>query len=208
MRRSPSALRRRHTVSVVDPPIASDDTRGRRGRPASARHRPTAEWAAHALAEVAGAGHRSGGARAAVIASLAEQECCRSAQEIFDQLRGEGRRVGIASVYRVLDLLVSLGLVQRLDLGGGIARYEPALPGGEHHHHLVCVDCGEVRPFEDPQLERALEGTADAVGLHRRGPRRGPAGPLPRLPGYFFTVNGTTSVCLCPSAAVMRQVTR
>ena len=119
-------------------------------------------WAAHALDRVADAGHRSGGARSAVIASLAAQECCRSAQEIFDQLRGEGRRVGIASVYRVLDLLVSLGLVQRLDLGGGISRYEPALPGGEHHHHLVCVDCGEVRPFEDPGLERALEGTASA----------------------------------------------
>ena len=37
--------------------------------------------------------------------------------------------MGIASVYRVLDLLVSLGLVQRLDLGGGVARYEPAMPG-------------------------------------------------------------------------------
>jgi len=118
-----------------------------------------ARWAEHALARVAGAGHRSGGARRAVIASLADQECCRSAQEIHDQLRADGRRVGIASVYRVLDLLVSLGLVQRLDLGGGMSRYEPALPGGEHHHHLVCVDCGEVRPFEDPGLERALEGT-------------------------------------------------
>ena len=130
--------------------------------PAPHDHQPRSaeEWSAHALAEVARAGHRSGGARRAVIASLADQECCRSAQEIFDQLRGEGRRVGIASVYRVLDLLVSLGLVQRLDLGGGIARYEPAMPGGEHHHHLVCVDCGEVRPFEDPQLERVLEGTA------------------------------------------------
>lgn len=122
--------------------------------------RSAEEWSAHALAEVARAGHRSGGARRAVIASLADQECCRSAQEIFDQLRGEGRRVGIASVYRILDLLVSLGLVQRLDLGGGIARYEPAMPGGEHHHHLVCVNCGDVRPFEDPRLERVLEGTA------------------------------------------------
>ena len=122
--------------------------------------RSAEEWSAHALAEVARAGYRSGGARRAVIASLAHQECCRSAQEIFDQLRGEERRVGIASVYRVLDLLVSLGLVQRLDLGGGVARYEPAMPGGEHHHHLVCVDCGDVRPFEDPQLERVLEGTA------------------------------------------------
>jgi Fur family ferric uptake transcriptional regulator len=119
-------------------------------------------WAAHAREKVAGAGHRAGGARSAVITSLAEQSCCRSAQEIFDQLREDGRRVGIASVYRVLDLLVSLGLVQRLDLGGGVARYEPAMPGGEHHHHLVCVDCGEVRPFEDDRLEAALEGTARA----------------------------------------------
>ena len=117
-------------------------------------------WTEHALERVARAGHRSGGARQAVIESIAGQECCRSAQEIFDQLRADERRVGIASVYRVLDLLVSLGLVQRLDLGGGIARYEPALPGGEHHHHLVCVECGEVRPFEDPRLEDALEGTA------------------------------------------------
>ena len=119
-------------------------------------------WAAHARGRVADAGHRTGGARSAVITSLAEQSCCRSAQEIFDQLRDDGRRVGIASVYRVLDLLVSLGLVQRLDLGGGVARYEPAMPGGEHHHHLVCVDCGEVRPFEDDRLEAALEGTARA----------------------------------------------
>ena len=118
------------------------------------------DWPGHALESVARAGHRSGGARRAVIESLAAQDCCRSAQEIFDQLRGDGRRVGIASVYRVLDLLVGLGLVQRLDLGGGVSRYEPALPGGEHHHHLVCVDCGEVSPFEDPGLEHALEGTA------------------------------------------------
>jgi len=57
---------------------------------------------------------------------------------------------------------VGMGLVQRLDLGGGTARYEPALPGGEHHHHLLCVGCGEVRPFEDPRLETALEATARA----------------------------------------------
>ncbi len=143
--------------------------------------RSAEEWSAHALAEVARAGHRSGGARRAVIASLADQECCRSAQEIFDQLRGDERRVGIASVYRALDLLVSLGLVQRLDLGGGIARYEPAMPGGEHHHHLVCVDCGDVRPFEDPQLERVLEGTATRSDYTRRGSRRGAQGALPGL---------------------------
>jgi Fur family transcriptional regulator, ferric uptake regulator len=116
-----------------------------------------ADWTAYTMARVAAAGHRSGGARRAVIESLADQDCCRSAQEIFDDLRSQGRRVGVASVYRVVDLLVNLGLVQRLDLGGGVARYEPALPSGKHHHHIVCVACGDVRPFEDPRLERALE---------------------------------------------------
>ncbi len=130
---------------------------------------PGARWAGHALDRVARAGHRSGGARRAVIESLAAQDCCRSAQEIFDQLRDEGRAVGIASVYRVLDLLVSLGLVQRLDLGGGVARYEPAMPGGEHHHHVVCVDCGDVRPFEDRALEAALEGAAARASLEVDG---------------------------------------
>ena len=130
---------------------------------------PAARWAGHALDRVARAGRRSGGARRAVIESLAAQDCCRSAQEIFDQLRDDGRAVGIASVYRVLDLLVSLGLVQRLDLGCGVARYEPALPGGEHHHHLVCVDCGDVRPFEDAGLERALDAAARGSDLEVDG---------------------------------------
>ena len=116
-----------------------------------------AEWTAHAMAQVAAAGHRSGGARRAVIESLADQDCCRSAQEILDDLRSQGRQVGLASVYRIVDLLVNLGLVVRLDLGGSVARYEPALPSGEHHHHIVCVECGDVRPFEDPRLEKALE---------------------------------------------------
>ncbi len=89
------------------------------------------------------------------------QDCVLSAQEIADELRGGGREVGVATVYRTLELLEELQLVQRLDVGGGSARYEPALPGGaHHHHHLVCDDCGRVTPFEDPSLERAIESLA------------------------------------------------
>jgi Fur family transcriptional regulator, ferric uptake regulator len=139
-----------HEITAATPPRHGHDPEA------------TARWAAHAAEAVRRAGYRSGLARQAVIDSLAAQECCRSAQEIFDQLREERRRVGIASVYRVLDLLVSLGLVQRLDLGGGVSRFEPALPGGDHHHHLVCVGCGEVHPFEDHGLEAALEASARA----------------------------------------------
>jgi Fur family ferric uptake transcriptional regulator len=111
-----------------------------------------------------GKGLRNGGARRAVIELLAEQSCCLTAQEIFDELRSSGRRVGIASVYRILDLLTAEGLVQRIELGSGTARYEPIAPGG-HHHHLVCDSCGKVEAFEDNALERALTRVEEQSGF-------------------------------------------
>jgi Fur family ferric uptake transcriptional regulator len=95
---------------------------------------------------------------------LARQSCCLSAQEIFDRLRKARRPVGIASVFRALETLVDLRLVKRVDAGDGIARYEPARSNGEHHHHLVCRDCGKVEAFTDPQLERAIDRVADGLG--------------------------------------------
>src|SRR5260370_607443 len=58
-------------------------------------------------------GSRRGDARRAVVELLGRQQCCLTAQEIFDQLRSEGRRVGIASVYRTLEQLSRDGYVQR-----------------------------------------------------------------------------------------------
>jgi Fur family ferric uptake transcriptional regulator len=121
-------------------------------------------WEEHAHGELRRAGARSGGAREAVIAFLGAQECCLSAQEIFDGLRAEGRSVGIASVYRVVDQLAELRLVHRVDFGHGVTRFEPAQPGGEHHHHLVCGECGKIETFDDPALERALGRVAGSHG--------------------------------------------
>jgi Fur family transcriptional regulator, ferric uptake regulator len=121
-------------------------------------------WAEHARDELRRSGARKGGAREAVIDYLAEQDCCLSAQELFDALRGGGRRVGIASVYRVLDELAELRLVRRVDLGHGVIRFEAAQPSGEHHHHLVCGGCGKVDRFHDPGLERALGRVAGSHG--------------------------------------------
>src|SRR5918996_139909 len=120
------------------------------------------QWAASASEALREAGHRAGGARGAVVELLAQQSCCLSAQEIADELRGEGAGVGLASVYRALDLLLEMELVQRVDLGDGGARFEPILPGGEHHHHAVCDRCGRVTAFEDERLE------TDLVRLSRR----------------------------------------
>lgn len=127
------------------------------------------DWAAHADAALARRGGRRSTARDAVLRALAEQDCCASAQEIHARLRVAGSAVGIASVYRSLDLLHGLGLVTRVDTGDGVARYEPALPGGEHHHHLVCDRCGGVEAFEDDALERAIHAVGDRVDFEVTG---------------------------------------
>jgi Fur family ferric uptake transcriptional regulator len=95
---------------------------------------------------------------------LSGQSCCVSAQEIADELRGGKRPTGRASVYRALDVLHGLALVQRVDLGDGELRYEPVLPGGEHHHHAVCDTCGQVTPFDDPKLESAIHRLSGRLG--------------------------------------------
>jgi Fur family ferric uptake transcriptional regulator len=117
-------------------------------------------WSEQAQRTLREAGHRAGGARKAVVELLARQSCCLSAQEIADELRAKGTDVGLASVYRALDLLHEMGLVQRVEIGDGGSRYEPIAPGGEHHHHAVCDTCGRVTAFEDDRLEQAMERLA------------------------------------------------
>ena len=120
-------------------------------------HSTASHWAERASRELADAGYRRGGARAAVVDLLAAQGCGLSAFEIEAKLEAsEGRSVARASVYRVLEELESLALVTRLDLGQGLARFEPAHPD-HHHHHMVCDVCGDVLPFEDSGLERAIQ---------------------------------------------------
>jgi Fur family transcriptional regulator, ferric uptake regulator len=127
-----------------------------------------ADWVEHTERTLREAGHRSSAPRMAVVELLGRQACVLTAREISDALRAEGRDVGIATVYRALELLDELGLVQRLAVGEGPALYEPADPSGDHHHHLVCDRCGQVSAFADEQLERAIEDVARRLE-HRVG---------------------------------------
>lgn len=126
----------------------------------------TDTWVEHAETTLAAAGHKRGGARRAVIELLGEQECALTAQEIEDALRqGGARSVSRASIYRVLDELEQLRLVQRVEIGQTMVRYERVSDHLEHHHHLVCDECGAVMPFSDPGLERAIEVLSRRVPL-------------------------------------------
>ena len=123
-------------------------------------------WTDHVHAVLSRAGLNRGGARERVIELLAKQECALSAVEIEEQLKESGRSTARASVYRVLDLLVDHGLVERVEVGDGQARFEPLHPGGaHHHHHLVCERCGRLVAFDDPGLERAINALSDRLGV-------------------------------------------
>ena len=123
------------------------------------------KWSEHVHAVLSQAGLKRGASRERVIELLATKPCALSAVEIEDELRANGRPTGRASVYRVLDLLVEHGLVERLEVGDGQARFERSHPDGEHHHHLVCERCGRLVAFDDPGLERAIGRLSERLGV-------------------------------------------
>ncbi|MGA8745977.1 MAG: Fur family transcriptional regulator [Solirubrobacterales bacterium] len=114
-------------------------------------------WSEHALAVLRGAGFRRGGARIAVIKALADHDCAVTAFELEDDLRRRNAGVGRASIYRALEQLVQLGLLQRLEVSRGTAGYERVKPDGDHHHHAICSECGRMITFENASLERAID---------------------------------------------------
>jgi Fur family ferric uptake transcriptional regulator len=123
------------------------------------------DWSEYVRTALARAGLKRGGARDRVIDLLASQPCALSAVEIEDSLRASGQPTGRATIYRALDLLVEHGLVERVEVGDGQARFERAQPGGEHHHHLVCERCGRLVAFDDPGLERAIHRLSSKLGV-------------------------------------------
>jgi Fur family ferric uptake transcriptional regulator len=123
-------------------------------------------WSDQVHSSLRRAGLRHAEAREQVIELLAAEPCALSAVEIKATLEARGRRVGLASIYRALELLSEHGLVERVAVGPGLARFERSMPGGEHHHHhLVCQECGRLVAFDDPALERALSGVSKRLGV-------------------------------------------
>lgn len=129
--------------------------------PANAR-----DWADHAQQILSQTKHHTGAARKALLELLDSQTCALSAIEMEDALRTRDRPVGRASIYRILDELERLDLVQKIQVGQTMARYEPIRTGAGHHHHLVCDNCGTITPFTDPGLEIAIRKLSRRVPMH------------------------------------------
>jgi Fur family ferric uptake transcriptional regulator len=86
------------------------------------------------------------------------------ADDLVVRLRGKGKKVSRATVYRTLDLLYDCGLVSRVRLNDEKYRYERLLVG-EHHDHLVCTSCGGVLEFVDPRIEELQEAVCRKYGF-------------------------------------------
>ena len=84
-----------------------------------------------------------------------------SIDELLNKVRKRHPRVGYATVYRTLKLLVDSGLAVERQFGDGQARYEVV---GDHHDHLICAKCGLILEFEDDEIERIQERIAQRLG--------------------------------------------
>ncbi len=133
-------------------------------------------WAERARGRIRRAGHRRSGPREVLIELFAREGCALTVQEIDQQLRAwfdQGtveRAVGIASVYRGVEMLQDLRLVARVDVGDGVARYEraPLEQDDHHHHHFVCDSCGLLVPFDDGALEDAIDALESRFGFRTK----------------------------------------
>lgn len=83
-----------------------------------------------------------------------------SVEELLKEVKKVNTRIGYATVYRTLHLLVESGLVEERRFGDGLARYE-GHSDVEHHDHMICLECGEIFEFYNPRLEALQEKLAE-----------------------------------------------
>ncbi|MGE4241338.1 ferric iron uptake transcriptional regulator [Ramlibacter sp.] len=86
-----------------------------------------------------------------------------TAEDVFRVLLDERSDIGLATVYRVLTQFEQAGILTRSHFESGKAVYE--LNEGTHHDHLVCLDCGRVEEFYDPEIERRQNDVARLQGF-------------------------------------------
>ncbi len=93
-----------------------------------------------------------------------------TAEEIFALARVQDPSIGLATVYRTVQVLVDLKLLDRVSFDDGYARYELGLLPGEqsrrhHHHHAICLGCGRVFPFEEDLLDTLEQSLLERLGF-------------------------------------------
>jgi Fur family ferric uptake transcriptional regulator len=114
---------------------------------------PETSWVTWALDELTQLGFRRGKSRTALLELLNKQDCALSHLEMEQLLQASGDSTSHASIYRILEELEGAKIIQRIQLGSGLTRWERI---GGHHHHFLCSSCGNLYSFQDIAFEQAM----------------------------------------------------
>jgi Fur family ferric uptake transcriptional regulator len=88
----------------------------------------------------------------------------QSIDDLLTLVRNQDPRVGYATVYRTMKLLVECGLANERQFGGNVTRFEVAHEH-DHHDHLICLECRRIVEFEDDEIERLQDALAKRYGF-------------------------------------------
>lgn len=98
---------------------------------------------------------------------LEHQEDHMSAEEVFMLVRGKAPEIGLATVYRTLELLSEIHVVEKMNFGDGVARYDLRHDQNRHHHHhLICMKCGAVDEIMEDWLGALEERLVQRFQFH------------------------------------------
>ncbi|SHI54244.1 Fur family transcriptional regulator, ferric uptake regulator [Parasporobacterium paucivorans DSM 15970] len=90
-------------------------------------------------------------------------------EELYELVKAMSPDIGLATVYRTVQLLLDMNLIDRITLDDGSIRYEIAEEkdklSGHHHHHLICLDCGDIVSFADDLLENLEDNIRKTTGF-------------------------------------------
>lgn len=137
------------------------------------------------VADLAGAGYRITGPRRAVAKLIAARAGHFSAADLVADARAQRLRIGRATIFRALDLLTDLGVVERLDLPSGDHAYVPC--DRAHHHHVVCRRCGQVDDVDDGGMRAFTREVGRRTGY--------------RIDGHRLEMFGLCPVCRAAGSA-------
>lgn len=130
-------------------------------------------------------GVRLTGPRRAVLDAITALPGPFTAEELSQSLP----RVGRATIFRTMKLLQDAGIVCRVPLEDGSVRYQ--VSRGDHHHHLVCSQCGAVGEFDDPELDSLIQRNAGRQQF--------------RLASHSLELYGRCATCAQQGAAIVRE---
>lgn len=114
------------------------------------------------ISAIADAGYRLTGPRRKVAALIAARSGHFTAADIADDARAKRLGIGRATIFRALDVLADLGVVERIDLPSGQHAYISCEPA--HHHHIVCSRCGAAADVDDHGISALVRDIAAATG--------------------------------------------